>query len=144
MRIVSGDPLPPAPAKPSFDSQVERRFARDFGKATDAWDLIREPEPIAVRGPDGETRLVFPDFAAVQRTDPTHRWLIEIVGFWTPSYLASKLDGLRGAGTDHLLLCVDERLSLDPEAASDFRAVLRYDKRVPVVEVLRTIESTRR
>lgn len=141
MKIESGDPLPPAPAKPTFDSQVERRFARDFGKATTSWDLVREPEPVAVPVPDGTTRLVFPDFAAVQRTDPTHRWLIEIVGFWTPRYLASKLDGLRGIGSDRLLLCVDERLALDPDAAADFRAVLRYKGRVPVDEVLRAIEG---
>jgi len=140
LRIESGDPLPPAPAKPTFDSQVERHFAREFGKATDAWDLIREPEPVAV---PGGTRLVFPDFAAVRRTDPTNRWLIEIVGFWTPSYLSSKLDGLRGLGSDQLILCVDERLALDPDASADFHAVLRYDRRVPIAEVLRTIEVVR-
>jgi predicted nuclease of restriction endonuclease-like RecB superfamily len=143
MRVESGDPLPPAPSKPSFDSQLEQRFARAFGKATGAWDLIREPEPLAVPASDGTTRLVFPDFAAVQRTDPSNRWLIEIVGFWTPSYLAAKLDGLRAVCPDRLVLCVDERLACEASALEDFPALLRFKGRVPADEVLRMINRSR-
>jgi predicted nuclease of restriction endonuclease-like RecB superfamily len=141
LQVESGDPLPPAPSKPDFDSQVERRFARDFGKSTDAWGLVREPEPVVAPSSGGAARLVFPDFAAVRRTDPASRWLIEIVGFWTPGYLASKLDGLRSLGRERLLLCVDERLACDPDSVADFKSVVRYKGRVPVVDVLRVMET---
>lgn len=141
IKIGSGDPLPAAPAKPHFDSLVERRFAEDIGKATNDWDLIREPEPVLSRCEGGSTRLVFPDFALVRRTDPTHRWLVEIVGFWTPGYLASKLDGLRSHGSARFLLCVDERLACDPEALTDFRAVIRYKRRISAVDVLRIVDG---
>lgn len=141
LKVESGDPLPPAPAKPSFDSQVEQHFAQAFGKKTNSWDLIREPEPITAPAADGSTRLVFPDFAAVQRTDPSNRWLIEIVGFWTPGYLTAKLEGLRSVGSSKLLLCVDERLACEPDAIADFPDVLRYKNRIPVAAVLQRIEG---
>jgi len=142
LRVESGDPLPPAPTKPHYDSKVERRFATDFAKATASWDLIREPEPVVAPSIGGPSRLVFPDFAAVARTDPSNRWLIEIVGFWTPGYLHSKLDGLRSLGAERrLLLCVDERLACDAEAVADFRSVIRYKGRVPVADVIRMMEA---
>lgn len=47
---------------------------------------IREPEPS-----DAGRHLFLPDFALHPRFDPGRRWFMEIVGFWTPEYLASKL-----------------------------------------------------
>jgi predicted nuclease of restriction endonuclease-like RecB superfamily len=66
-----------------YDSLLEERFAREFRRLAPAWDVIREPEPIAAAG-----TLIFPDFAVQRRSDPTRRWLLEIVGFfWTPDYV---------------------------------------------------------
>ena len=38
--------------------------------------MIREPRPIETEG-----TLVFPDFELVNRRNPRHRWLLEIIGF---------------------------------------------------------------
>ena len=142
LRIESGDPLPPAPSEPRCDSRLEQQFIQRFHQITDAWDLIREPEPVVVPGIHGAARLVFPDFAAVQRTNPENRWLIEIVGFWTPRYLAAKLDGLRGIGKGRFILCVDDRLACHPELLDDFATVIKFKAKVPAAEVLRVIENT--
>ncbi len=105
VRIASGDPIfPPGDAPRRFDSKLEERFARDFARAATDWDVVREPEPIAVDG-----TWLFPDFALVDRRDPARRWLLEIVGYWTPEYLASKLERLRRAGRADLILCLDDR-----------------------------------
>jgi predicted nuclease of restriction endonuclease-like RecB superfamily len=64
-----------------------------YGRAAPARTIIREPEPIAVGG-----HLIFPDFAIHSRSDPARRWLLEIVGFWTPEYLAQAPATARGAG----------------------------------------------
>lgn len=141
LRIESGDPLLAAPSQPSFDSQLEHQFARAFEKLTSDWDLVREPEPMAVPGRDGKMRLVFPDFAVVQRTNPANRWFIEIVGFWTVSYLAAKLDGLRGVASNKMILCVDERLACESGELGAFPAVVRFKRQVPVAEILRMIDG---
>ncbi len=141
VQVHSGDPLPTAPAKPTFDSLVEQRFAKDFGRATDDWDLVREPEPLEVPVGDGPPRLVFPDFAAVARTDPRRRWLIEIVGFWTPLYLASKLESLRIAGADRLILCIDARLACDDVELPENSMILRYTRRIDVEAVLEVMNG---
>jgi predicted nuclease of restriction endonuclease-like RecB superfamily len=72
---------------------LEERFARDFRRTAPGWDVVHEPEPVAA----GDA-LVFPDFALQHRLDPSRRWLLEIVGFWTPEYLARKLASYRAAG----------------------------------------------
>lgn len=46
LRIRSGDPVIPAGALAKYDSKLEERFARDFSRLTDDWDLIRESEAV--------------------------------------------------------------------------------------------------
>ena len=41
------------------------------------------------------------------RAAPHRAWLLEIVGFWTPGYLARKLELLGRAGMERLILCID-------------------------------------
>jgi len=101
--LASGDPIFPSAEPRRFDSQVEERFARDFGRAAPGWTVVREPEPIQAGG-----HLVFPDFAVHRRHEPGARWLVEIVGFWTAEYLAAKLERLRDARIANLVLCIDE------------------------------------
>ena len=86
LELVAGDPIFPAPAPRPYDSRLEERFARDFRRLAPEWDVVREPEPLA-----GNGTLIFPDFALEHRADPGRRWLVEIVGFWTPDYVARKL-----------------------------------------------------
>ena len=79
---TSGRAIPSfRPTRPgSYDSQIEERFAREFRKLAPDWDVFREPGA-GRRG----NRLVFPDFALQHRYDASRRWLLEIVGFWTPT-----------------------------------------------------------
>ncbi len=70
-----------------FDSSLEEALARRFGAVRDGWRLDRETMLLEA----GE-RLVVPDFVFVHE-DGTEVAL-EIVGYWTPEYLAEKLEKL--------------------------------------------------
>jgi predicted nuclease of restriction endonuclease-like RecB superfamily len=133
--MASGDPIFPALAPPAFDSRLEERFARDFGRLAPHWDLVREPE--AVRA--GNT-LIFPDFQLCHRLQPQRRVLVEIVGFWTPEYLTSKLARLREARLDRFILCIDADRGCAQDDLPAGISVLRYRRRVDAAAVLREAE----
>jgi uncharacterized protein len=129
--LATGDPIFPSPEPRRFDSQVEERFARDFGRAAPAWTIIREPEPIAAGG-----HLIFPDFVIHPRSDPARRWLLEIVGFWTPEYLAKKMERLREARIPNLVLCIDEERNVGEGDLPGATKVIRYRRRIDPAAVL--------
>jgi uncharacterized protein len=133
--VESGDPIFPAAPPALFDSRLEERFARDMARLAPDWDLLREPEPVRAGG-----TLIFPDFLLRHRLHPERQALIEIVGFWTPDYLAAKLDKLRQAELPACILCVDEDRAC---AAGDLPAgmpVLPFRRRIDAAAVLRKIE----
>src|SRR5262249_42097189 len=109
LRLASGDPIFPSEEPRYYDSKLEERFARDFRKVARDWDVVREPEPVRA-----ESTLIFPDFALQHRYDPSRRWLLEIVGFWTPGYVEQKLARYRAAGLENLILCIDEQRGCAP------------------------------
>lgn len=122
-----------------FDSKLEEALARDLARLAPAWDVVREPEPIPVAG----DTLIFPDLALVDRVDPRRRALIEVVGFWTPDYLARKLALLRRSGLEDLILCVDaDRACGDGDLPAGAR-VIRYRRRVPAREVVALLDRVR-
>jgi len=128
--------LPGQRAAPITTARLEERFAREFRRLAPAWDVIREPEPITA----GDT-LVFPDFALRHRSDPARKWLLEIVGFWTPDYVARKLALYRGAHLSNLILCIDEdrncaEADLPPEAL-----VVWFRRHVDAAAVLRMVDT---
>lgn len=134
LELQTGDPIFPARAPREYDSRVEERFARDFRRLAPDWDVVREPEPITADG-----TLIFPDFALQHRSNPVRRWLLEIVGFWTPDYVARKLARYKSAHLSNLILCIDENRNcaeadLPPEAL-----VLRFRRRVDATAVLRIV-----
>jgi predicted nuclease of restriction endonuclease-like RecB superfamily len=136
LEIGSGDPLwLPAEVR-RFDSAVEARFAADFAAAAPDWDVVREPQPVVAGG-----TLVVPDFALVHRRDPERRWLLEVVGFWTPDYLAKKLARLREAGLSRLILCIDEARACGAAELPPAAAIVRYRRRIDAGEVLRLVEA---
>ncbi|WP_424003315.1 DUF790 family protein [Haloarcula salina] len=126
----------------SYDSGVEADFAARFAALDLDWDLIREPEPLAA----GE-HVVIPDFAFEwrpgteggvrdtfrndgQRADgsdpdgPPFRIFFEIMGFWTPEYVAKKLDRLGDLEDVAMLVAVDESLGVgEAVEATDNRAI---------------------
>ena len=137
LQLGAGDPIFPSSAPRQYDSLLEERFAREFRRLAPAWDVIREPKPIVAA-----STLIFPDFALQHRSDPTRRWLLEIVGFWTPDYVARKLALYRSARVPSLILCIDQdRNCAEADLPSGAR-VVRYRRRVDPVAVLRAIETT--
>jgi predicted nuclease of restriction endonuclease-like RecB superfamily len=68
--------------------------------------------------------------------------VVEIVGFWTPEYLSEKLDKIRAADLDNLLLAVSEQLdcaSGDFDAAAD--RVLWFKTGIHVYDVVDLAEE---
>lgn len=130
----TGDPIFPAAPPIPFDSRLEERFARDLARLAPDWDLLREPEPLRT----GQT-LIFPDFLLANRIQPRRRVLIEIVGFWTPQYLAAKLEKLRQVSTV-CLLCIDEERACALGDLPPHLPVLRFRRRIDAAAVLRAAE----
>lgn len=108
-RIVPYRLRPVGPLRPSrlrrprFDSRWEEDLALAFveklGSERDGWTLTREDVPIALGG-----EVFLPDFT-VRHSDGREA-LVELVGFWTPEYLETKLRKLRRAGLENLVLVV--------------------------------------
>lgn len=129
--LRSADPIGKWPEFSRPERPVEHKFERDFRRAAPAWQLIREPNPVAA----GET-LIFPDFELLPRQDPSQPWLLEIVGFWTPEYLREKLQRLHAAGIERFLLCVDQnRECSEGDLPADPR-IIRYKTRIDVHALL--------
>jgi hypothetical protein len=134
LSLGTGDPILPADPPRHYDSQLEEQFAREFRKLAPDWDVFREPEPV-VAG----SGLVFPDVALQHRYDASRRWLVEIVGFWTPDYVRRKLALYREARVTKLILCIDEARACD-EASLPARAVIvRFRRRVDPLAVHRIV-----
>ena len=134
--LTPSDPILPGNAPRPFDSLLERRLARDFKRAATDWELVREPEPIAVEG-----TLIFPDFALVHRRNSRRRWLLEIVGFWTSAYLEKKLRRLRKADIRNLVLCIDSSLDCGEGSLPRASRVLRFRKRIDPLTLIGLIDT---
>jgi predicted nuclease of restriction endonuclease-like RecB superfamily len=118
------------------DSAVERALARDVRRMGGDWTLVREADAVHV----GHGRAFFPDFTL--RHADGFAALVEIVGFYTPEYLRSKLEALRAAASRPMIVCVDESLA---RAEGDVPgAVLRFRRRVDAPSLLAAAERLRR
>lgn len=71
------------PIEEEFDSMLEEDFVLRFKAFNMGWNIYREPEPIVIEG-----TVLIPDFAL---TKDKLKVFLEIVGFWTPSYIEKKL-----------------------------------------------------
>ncbi len=90
------------PPPEEFDSAVEESLSTRFGPWREGWQLIREGDLLHQQ----QTTFV-PDFT-FRHEDGTEVFL-EIVGFWTPEYLARKREILRRFHRHHILLALPER-----------------------------------
>ena len=129
----SGDPIGSTHALPrEADSAVERHLLRDFRRLGSPWTIARETAALRV----GQ-RIFFPDFSLTRGAD---RILVEIVGYYTPEYLESKLRVLREARLERMIVCIDEALACgeEPVVAG---AVVRYRRRVDAGVLLRAVDS---
>lgn len=129
-----------------YDSEWERSLAADFRQRIgrddrDGWTLSRETSPIAVAD-----ELFLPDFTL--RHEDGREALIELVGFWTPEYLAAKARKVAEAGLDNLILVVYRGLAvgkasdaLDELTASvDPERVVWFVNRPRAAEVLKAAD----
>lgn len=110
------------PAPEEFDSGVEEAFAVKWGdQAHEGWRLLREAE-ILHRG----QKVFMPDF--VFRHEDGRTALLEIVGFWTPEYLAAKTQTLAAFAAYPILLAVarqaEKKLPPLPESTIIYRTAL--------------------
>jgi hypothetical protein len=137
LQLATGDPILPSSEPRRYDSLLEERFAREFRRLAPAWDLIREPEPITASG-----TLIFPDFAVQHRSDPMRRWLLEIVGFWTPDYVKRKLALYRSARLSNLILCIDDSRNCAETDLPSGVWLVRYRRRLDAAAVLQLIKTT--
>ncbi len=136
LHLSNRDPVFPGDPPKAYDSRLERRFARDFGKVALDWMIIREPEPVQADG-----TLLFPDFALIHRQNAKRKWLLEVVGFWTPQYVSEKLGRLRAADLDNLILCIDEERDCADGQMPRGARVIRFKGKIDVREVLRVVNS---
>jgi uncharacterized protein len=132
--LGTGDPILPADAPRHYDSQLEERFAREFRKLAPDWDVFREPEPIVAGN-----HVVFPDFALQHRYNASRRWLLEIVGFWTPDCVRRKLALYREARVTNLILCIDEARACDEERLPAGAIIVKFRRRVDALAVRRIV-----
>ncbi len=125
----------------AFDSRLERDFASDFeqkmGGKRGHWRLTRESEVLLL----GDTVMI-PDFILVDDQDENRKIIIELVGFWHPQYLRRKVEKVRAANCEHLLLLVYEGLKITEEAFQDVASEVIFFQQKPVLkEVMETVEE---
>ena len=115
-----------------FDSSVEEAFYNNFNKRKTDWKIERESEIVDL----GDVVLI-PDFKFVH---PDGREaLLEIVGFWTPEYLAKKLEKLQRANRQNLIVAVSESLNCSKD---DFSGPVVFIKtRLKVSVVLKLLDD---
>jgi predicted nuclease of restriction endonuclease-like RecB superfamily len=136
--LDAGAPLPRthAMSKP-HDSQLEARLDRDLRACASRWHIERETAVLQICDVDGIRRLVFPDFAV---TSDEHRVLVEVVGYWTPEYLARKLPLLERT-TEPLILCIDEKHIVHLEVPRFIGSrIVTFKKRIDVTKLLAAVE----
>ncbi|MBI4641270.1 MAG: DUF790 family protein, partial [Candidatus Tectomicrobia bacterium] len=104
-----------------YDSLLEETFAERFEKAETNWKLERETEIINLK----ETVFI-PDFAF--RHPDGRTALLEIIGFWRPEYLRRKLDKLRRARRDDIVIAVSRDLNVSEDDFHDIPGSLLFFK----------------
>ncbi|MGH9754533.1 MAG: DUF790 family protein, partial [Blastocatellia bacterium] len=118
---------------PLFDSRLESDFAADFQKAFERrrhdWRLARADAVIPLE----RNEVMIPDFTL--RNQNGREVYLEIVGFWTPEYLNRKIEKVKAARLDNLILAVSKRLALGEETAKELD-VLWFAGRLPATEVI--------
>jgi uncharacterized protein len=125
----------------TFDSRLEEDFANEFeqkmGCKRGHWRMVRESEVILL----GDTVMV-PDFVLIDTQDEQRRILIELVGFWHPTYLKRKVEKVRAANCAHLLLLVYQGLNVTEEAFEGSSSEVIFFQNKPVLkEVMERVET---
>ena len=89
----------------------------------------------------GQRQPLFPDFELSCRAQPARRWLVELVGFWTPECMRRKLEALRAARLTRFVLCVDAALNCGEAELPAGAASVRFERRPDPRAVLAIVEA---
>ncbi len=145
-RALAGTaPLGGEPKRERYDSAWERTFARDFRASSwatrEQWQLSRERSPLSVGG-----SVFLPDFTL--RHADGREAAVELVGFWTPEYLTTKVAKVRAAGDAPLVLVVAKSLAVGDAAAELAEVggdrVVWCTKHPRIGDVMRLVEQVAR
>jgi predicted nuclease of restriction endonuclease-like RecB superfamily len=136
LRASHTDPIGSTHAPPRrFDSALEERFFRDLARAAPGWEVLREAEVVQLG-----RRLLCADFTLVDRARGL-RVPVEIVGFWTPEYLSSKLAALRQLPRERpWIVCIDETLAAGGRWLVD-GPVFLFRRRIDAARFLTFLET---
>ncbi len=115
---------PPA----DFDSDVERMFFAQWNEAPrGGWRLGRERNVL-----HSGQRVFVPDFDFVHADG--RKVLLEVVGYWTPEYLAHKVETIEKFRSENIFLAVQE--SLARKLPIGLGLVIPYKKHIAINAVL--------
>jgi len=132
LHLDASSPLPRSHEMPrASDSKLEARLERDLRRLGSSWRMVREADIVR-----SGARLFFPDFTLASDRG---RVLVEVVGFWTPDYLAEKAVLLRSVDVP-IVMCVDRRYAKG-DLLHDPR-VLPFDGRIDAARLLELCERT--
>jgi hypothetical protein len=122
------------PPPETFDSRVEQAFCEKFGTQRDGWTLIREGDILHHQ----QTTFV-PDFTF--RHENGTEALLEIVGFWTPEYMAHRRQTLRLFRQHKIILAVPEKSLREGAAIGDH--ILVYKTALKLTSLMEILETFR-
>jgi hypothetical protein len=124
-------PFPESEGVPkAFDSEVESQFYTDFKTFLPKWKIKREPTFIKAGN-----YVTIPDFGFYRFNLKVY---MEVVGFWTPSYLEKKIQKLNAA-EEEIIVAVNENLKCSKE---DFPGqVIFYEKKIPIEPILKRLRN---
>jgi predicted nuclease of restriction endonuclease-like RecB superfamily len=128
------------PSPDEFDSSLEESLAGKFGPERDGWQLIREGEILHDR-----QKTFVPDFTF--RHEDGTEVLLEIVGFWTPEYLAHRRNTLRQFRHHRILIAVPQKSLREGASIGEnvlvYKTVLKLKSLMETLETIRTRNSTK-
>lgn len=122
------------PSPDEFDSRVEELLAKKFGPQRNGWQLVREGEILHLH-----QKTFVPDFTF--RHEDGTEVLLEIVGFWTPEYLAHRRNTLQQFRHHRILIAVPEKSLRD--GASVGKNVLIYKTTLKLKHLIEALERIR-
>jgi predicted nuclease of restriction endonuclease-like RecB superfamily len=126
-----------------YDSTLERVFAEEFtdfeekfGVERGKWKLLREEQVLVLDG-----SVMIPDFLLIHTQDEARRILIELVGYWSPRYLKTKIAKVKAARCPNLLLLVYEDLKVTRQDFQGTEGEVLFFKQKPVIkDVMEAVE----
>ncbi|MGZ4850661.1 MAG: DUF790 family protein [Candidatus Bathyarchaeia archaeon] len=120
--------------KDDYDSRLEESFANGFKSLDIGWTLRREQCAPIINAGNG---VIIPDFVFEKGTLKVY---MEIVGFWTESYLKKKFEKLN-AVKDRIIVAVDETLACSRLKESENMNLIYFKKNIPMNKIVKILKE---